>query len=104
MIQVTVSSFEPALQHTKLNDPSLFRRLVVLLSDGHPISPERLAADLGRSCEDVVAVLHKRPSLEWDAAGNIVGGDDGVCYGQPRQALQFGRINALLATDERHQG
>jgi alkylmercury lyase len=55
------------------NDPLLFRRLVVLLSDGRPISPERLAAELGRSREDVVSVLRKRLSLEWDAAGNLVG-------------------------------
>lgn len=32
----------------EMNDPALFRRLVVLLSDGHPVSPEHLAADLGR--------------------------------------------------------
>jgi alkylmercury lyase len=56
-----------------LNDPSLFRRLVMLLAEGRPVSPDRLAADLGRSREDVVSTLRKRLSIEWDAAGNVVG-------------------------------
>jgi len=55
-----------------LNDPSLFRRLVVLLAEGQPVSPDRLATDLGRSPEEVVSTLRKRLSIEWDAAGNVV--------------------------------
>ncbi len=54
-----------------LNDPALIRRLVVLLSEGHAVSPERLAADLEPSRERVISTSRKRLNIEWDAAGNV---------------------------------
>ena len=56
-----------------LNNVALFRHLVILLAEGQAVAPERLARALGRSPADVVAVLGKRPSIEWDAAGNVIG-------------------------------
>jgi alkylmercury lyase len=52
---------------------ALFRHLILLLAEGQPISPERIAGVLGRPREEAVAVLRQLPSLEWDEAGNIVG-------------------------------
>lgn len=52
---------------------ALFRRLILLLAEGQPISPERIAGLLGRSRDEMAAALHQLPSLEWDEAGNVVG-------------------------------
>jgi alkylmercury lyase len=52
---------------------ALFRHLILLLAEGQPISPERIAGLLGRSREEMVAALRQLPSIEWDEAGNIVG-------------------------------
>jgi hypothetical protein len=54
-----------------LSDPALIRRLVVLLAEGHAVSPERLAADREPSREGVIPTPCKRLSIEWDAAGNV---------------------------------
>ena len=47
-----------------LKDPSLIRRLVVLLSDGHALSPERLAVDLEPSREGIISTRRKRLNIE----------------------------------------
>ncbi len=51
----------------------LHRELILLLAEGKPVSPEQAASALGRSHDEVMAILHQRPSIEWDEAGNIVG-------------------------------
>lgn len=40
-----------------LNAPSFFRRLIVLLAEGQPVSRERLATNLGRSREGVTSTF-----------------------------------------------
>ncbi len=51
----------------------LHRALILLLAEGKPVSPARAASALGRSRDEVMAILRQRPSIEWDEAGNIVG-------------------------------
>jgi alkylmercury lyase len=52
---------------------ALYRELILLLAEGQPVSPERVANVLGLACEETLELLRQRPSLEWDEAGNIVG-------------------------------
>jgi len=52
---------------------ALYRELIVLLAEGRPVSPERVAGVLGLAREEALEILRQRPSLEWDEAGNIVG-------------------------------
>ena len=61
-----------------LNDSTLFRRLVVLLAEGHAVSPERLAAKLEASREGVIFPLRKQLSIEWDETGNVAAPCSGV--------------------------
>jgi len=51
----------------------LFGHLLPLLAEGRPVSPQRIANVLGQPRDEVLAALRRLPSLEWDAAGNVVG-------------------------------
>jgi alkylmercury lyase len=44
-----------------------------LLTRGKPVSPEEIAADSGKSPEEVRATLERFPSAEWDEQGRVVG-------------------------------
>jgi alkylmercury lyase len=52
---------------------ALYRELILLLAEGQPVSPERVASVLGLAREEALELLRQRPSIEWDEAGNIVG-------------------------------
>ena len=52
---------------------ALYRELILLLAEGQPVSPERIANVLGLAREEALEILRQRPSIEWDEAGNIVG-------------------------------
>jgi alkylmercury lyase len=52
---------------------ALNRVLILLLAEGQPVSPERIASVLGLARAEVLEILRQQPSLEWDDAGNIVG-------------------------------
>lgn len=52
---------------------AVFDHLVLLLAERHPVSPERLAAALGRSPEEIATTLRQLPSIELDELGNVVG-------------------------------
>ncbi len=52
---------------------ALYRELILLLAEGQPVSPERVASMLGLAREETLELLRQRPSTEWDEAGNIVG-------------------------------
>ena len=52
---------------------TLYRELIILLAEGRPVSPERVAGVLGLAREEVIELLRQRPSIEWDEAENIVG-------------------------------
>ncbi len=52
---------------------ALNRELILLLAEGQPVSPERVASVLGLTREEALEILRQRPSIEWDEAGNIVG-------------------------------
>ncbi len=52
---------------------ALYRELILLLAEGQPVSPERVAGVLGLTREEALEILRQRPSIEWDEAGNIVG-------------------------------
>jgi len=51
---------------------ALYRELILLLAEGWPVSPERVASMLGLAREETLELLRQRPSTEWDEAGNIV--------------------------------
>ncbi len=51
----------------------MHHQLLLLLAEGQSVAPERLAQALGQPLETVLALLKKRPSFEWNAAGHIVG-------------------------------
>ena len=44
-----------------------------LLVRGKPVTPEEIAADSGKSPEEVRAALDRFPSAEWDGQGRVVG-------------------------------
>jgi alkylmercury lyase len=72
--QHQVDTLAPTLQHSLQDGLSRsFLQLIVLLAEGEPVSPARLAAALGQPPEDVETRLRRFPNLEWDAAGNVVG-------------------------------
>ncbi len=52
---------------------ALYRELILLLAEGQPVSPERVAGVLGLARDDAFDLLSQRPSLEWDETGNVVG-------------------------------
>ena len=52
---------------------ALYHELTLLLAEGQPVSPERVAGVLGLAPEEALESLRQRPSIEWDEAGNIVG-------------------------------
>jgi len=52
---------------------ALSRELILLLAEGQPVSPERVASVLGLAREEALEILRQRPSIEWDETGNIVG-------------------------------
>jgi alkylmercury lyase len=70
LAQVLQNSFN---QGSSPEGVALFRRLVPLLAEGQPISPERIASELSRSRAETLAALRQLPSLEWDEAGDLVG-------------------------------
>lgn len=53
--------------------PELSGRLLHLLAEGHPVSPEQIAASLDLTREDASAVLRRLPSVELDDEGNVIG-------------------------------
>ncbi len=52
---------------------ALFRHLILLLAEGEPVHPKRMSAVIGRPPEEVMEILRRMPSIEWDKSGNIVG-------------------------------
>lgn len=52
---------------------ALFRRLIVLLAEGQPLSVERIAFAVKRPRDEVAVSLRRLPSLEWDKSGQVVG-------------------------------
>ncbi len=52
---------------------ALHRQLTLLLAEGQPVAPERIASASGITREAVMNVLRQHPSLEWDEAGNVIG-------------------------------
>ncbi len=52
---------------------AMFRHLILLLAEGQPVTPERIATVLKRSPEEIKATLRKLPSIELDEHGNVVG-------------------------------
>lgn len=52
---------------------ALFRHLILLLAEGQPVNPKRVSAVFGRPQEEVMKILSRMPSIEWDKNGNIVG-------------------------------
>ena len=52
---------------------ALYRELILLLAEGQPVSPERVASVLGLAREEALEILRLRPSIEWDEAGNVIG-------------------------------
>jgi alkylmercury lyase len=72
--QNQVDTLAPALQHSLQEGISRsFPQLIVLLSEGRPVSPGRIAAALGQPVGEIELLLRRLPSLEWDGAGNVVG-------------------------------
>lgn len=51
----------------------MFDTLLQLFVLGHPVPPERLALALQRPLDEVRAIVHAHPELEYDAQGTIVG-------------------------------
>lgn len=64
------SSFRESID---LEGRALFRRLIVLLAEGQPLSVERIALALERPRDEVAAALLRLPSVEWDERGHVVG-------------------------------
>jgi alkylmercury lyase len=52
---------------------AMFRHLILLLAEGQPITPERIATVMERSPEEIAATLRQLPSIELDEHGNVVG-------------------------------
>ena len=52
---------------------ALFHQLILLLAEGHAVSPARIAEALRRSPEEVETILRQMPSIEIDEDGNVVG-------------------------------
>ena len=47
-------------------------QLLRLLANGHPVSPEQLAATLDMSSDEVTTILQQLPDIEYNQEGNIV--------------------------------
>lgn len=52
---------------------AIFRHLILLLAEGQPVSPGRVSTVIGQPHEEVMAMLRRLPSIEWDESGSIVG-------------------------------
>lgn len=52
---------------------ALFHHLILLLAEGKPVSPARIAAVMERSSEELETILRQMPSIELDEEGNVVG-------------------------------
>lgn len=52
---------------------ALFRHLILLLAEGQPVPPERIAGVLERSPEEIATKLRQLSSIEFDERGNVVG-------------------------------
>jgi alkylmercury lyase len=53
--------------------PELSRQLLLLLSEGQPVSPERLSIILNISTEEVITALRQVSDIEMDQEGSVVG-------------------------------
>ncbi|NOZ06447.1 MAG: organomercurial lyase MerB [Chloroflexi bacterium] len=51
----------------------LFRPLLLLLAKGKPVSPDEIAAAIGKSREEVAALLQMLPDVELDDDGDLIG-------------------------------
>jgi alkylmercury lyase len=72
--QNQVDMLAPALQRTLHESVSRsFPQLIVLLSEGKPVSPAQIAAAFGQPPEETETLFRRFPSLEWDTSGNLVG-------------------------------
>lgn len=73
-IEVLATRLEDSLcDRTALGNCALCCALLPLLAEGQPVTPQRLAAVLGRPHREVLAALREWPNIEWDGHGNIVG-------------------------------
>lgn len=57
----------------RVDGMELYHELLPLLAEGRPVSPERVAAAVGRSRDEVVEAIHGLPDVEFDDAGRVIG-------------------------------
>lgn len=60
-------------ENSNVEGYALFHRLILLLAEGHAVSPARIAGALVRSIEEIQTSLRQMPSIELDEDGNVVG-------------------------------